>query len=80
MNTVIRRGPVSLSVYDHATGNRLGTIEWSRGDANRYRTGKDARFQWPEGIARAGDVLSPSDLTCLSVRPEQVIWLELLRS
>ena len=67
---------VSVGVMDHATGRRIGTAEVCDGDRDAYEAGDHPAFQWPEGIARAADVLSPEDIDRLGIDGQATIWFE----
>ncbi|MDE2105351.1 MAG: hypothetical protein KGL39_49450 [Patescibacteria group bacterium] len=65
-----------IDVRSYATGDYIGTIEMNAAEWERYAVGEHPDYQWPEGIAEAGKVLSSADITRLSIGDDIVIWLE----
>lgn len=62
----------TMNVNDYKTGNSLGTVELTSEQIANY----EANAQQPQGIIRAGDVLSAADLSRLGITASQTIWLD----
>lgn len=62
----------TMKVNDYKTGEILGKIELSDEQVAKY----EANAQQPQGIIRAGDVMSAADLDRLNVKADQTIWLD----
>ena len=56
--------------------DNLGTITIDLSDWAQYEAGAHPDFQWPEGIARAGDVIEDEILGRLGIDPDTTIWLD----
>lgn len=70
------RKTVPVKLVRHVDGKVLGAISVSVGHMRRYRAGTHPDYQWPEGVARAGDVISDAVLDRLDVHPDTVIYLD----
>lgn len=63
-------------VMDYTTGDRIGKVEIDAAEMARYEACEHDAYQWPEGIAKAGDVLSDEDLARLDIPAGKVIYLD----
>lgn len=63
---------MQATIRDHTTGETLGSMRWSLKDHRAYIAGTHHCFQWPGGIAVAGDVLSPE----MGIDPTLTIYLD----
>jgi hypothetical protein len=79
---LVRRGlvrdarPVTVSVVSYRDGDQLGTVEMDAAEWERYADCTHPAYQWPEGVARAGDVLSDDQLEALGIDGGTGGWLE----
>lgn len=62
----------TMTVSDYATGAILGRVELTAERVAAY----GAAAQQPQGIVRAGAVLSPAELAQLGLTSSQTVWLE----
>lgn len=67
---------VDVAVMRYATGEPVGTIRMARATWQRYADRSDDRFQWPSGIAEAGDVLTRATLDRLGLDRSTAIYLD----
>ena len=67
---------MTAHVMDYATGKKLGEVNVSGSFGADYATGTHQGFQWPEGIAKAGDILTEVACERLGIPLHQVIWFE----
>ncbi len=68
---------VGVEVMDYRTGRRLGRAPMLATAWRSYDQGRHSGFQWPAGIARAGDVLTEAELAALAgATAETIIYLE----
>lgn len=63
----------TVQVKDYTTGSTLGRIKMDAAEWEQYAACEHPAYQWPEGLARAGDVLDAEDL---GVSEKTVIFLE----
>jgi len=66
----------TVNVMRHRDGVRLGEVEISEADWKLYEAGRHPAYQWDEGIAVAGDVLTDGQIEDIGVHPTTVIFLE----
>lgn len=67
---------VTVDVMRHSDGERVGRVEMDAAERESYATCSHRAFQWPEGVARAGDVLTDRQIEEFGLRPETVVWLD----
>jgi hypothetical protein len=65
-----------VDVRDYQDGHSYGKIEIEESAWLPYAECRDPAYQWPEGIARAVDVLGDDQIKSLGIDPEATIWLE----
>ena len=66
----------TVTVVRHSDGRQMGEVEVRDTDWERYDASAHPSYQWPEGIARACDVLSEEDIERLGLAETTVIYLE----
>jgi hypothetical protein len=67
---------VTVDVIRHVDGRRIGSIELPRSEWETYADCTHPAYQWPEGLAEAGTVLSSRQCEALGLDRRTVIWLE----
>jgi hypothetical protein len=67
---------VRVKVRRHATGRVVGQVRWGREKWVRYADGHEPGVQYPEGVARAGDVLDEATLEDFDLDDDTVIYFE----
>lgn len=67
---------VSVDVMCYATGDSLGKIKVTSDYWQQYGDCCHPAYEWPNGVARAGDVLNDETIERLGISPEKTIWLD----
>jgi hypothetical protein len=66
----------TAKVMSYKTGEPVGRVTISEAKAESYSAGKLEGYQWPEGIAKAGDVFAESQIAMLNIDRDTVVFLE----
>jgi hypothetical protein len=69
------KGLVIFDIMEYDTAINLGQAEMPRDQWELYAAGSHPDYQWPQGIARAGDVLSRDQLDAIDLDPDTTIYL-----
>ena len=67
---------VTADVMRYADGGKVGTVEMDAAEWERYAECEHPAYQWPEGIAEAGDVLTCDQIEEMGLTTTTAIWLE----
>lgn len=67
---------VTVDVRRHVDGECVGSIELSAAEWEQYAVYEHPAYQWPEGLAEAGAVLTPDQVEEMGLTGRTVIWLE----
>jgi hypothetical protein len=65
-----------VAVMRYRDGEHVGDVEMERAEWELYAASGHPDYQWPEGIARAGDVLQGRELAALGLDEDTTIYLE----
>lgn len=68
--------PVTVRVARYSDGETLGQATITVAEIEAYHDSSDDRYQWPEGIAAAGDIFDDETLESLGVSHSTTIYLE----
>jgi hypothetical protein len=66
----------TVDVMRYDTGDKLGTIDIPMDEWEQYAACEHPAFQWPAGIAFAGEALSNEQMEANGIGPMAIIWLE----
>jgi hypothetical protein len=66
----------TVDVMRYETGNKLGSIDIPMEEWEQYATCEHPAFQWPEGIAFAGEVLSNDQMEANKIGPMLIVFFE----
>jgi hypothetical protein len=66
---------VNVNVMRYTNGECVGAIWMNAASWERYAGREHPDYQWPEGIARAGDVLAAKVIEELGLEQDTVIFL-----
>lgn len=67
---------IEVDVMRHSDGARAGSIEMDPAEWQRYEAEEHPAYQWPEGIAAAGNVLDAEQSEAMGLDSSTIIWLE----
>lgn len=70
MATTTKTATYKITTY--RDGDVIGIVEMTAEQYRRY----EAKAQWPEGIIRAGHVLSSDKITECGIAPDTTIYLD----
>ncbi len=65
-----------VRVMSYDNGELLGTMQMDENKYYLYEEDAHPLFQWPEGIARAGHILSSEQIEKMKISPDTVIYLD----
>lgn len=66
----------TVTVVRYSDGQSLGEITMDAAEWATYEDCTHPDYQWPEGIAQAGQVLSDDQMDALGIDPATVIGLD----
>jgi len=67
---------MQVNVVDYETARTLGTIEIADSLWRLYADCRHPGYQWPQGIARAVSVLTPSQIAEMGISNDTTVYLE----
>jgi hypothetical protein len=76
MATTTKHDLVTVDVRRLSDGEKVGTTTMPAAEWERYAAGTHPGYQWPEGAALAGDVLTDEQVDEMGLDAGTVIWLE----
>lgn len=68
---------VTVTIMDYVTGDAIGVTSIATEDRDQIAAGTHPAYQWPEGIAAAGDILTEQEIAELEISRGSVIWLSI---
>lgn len=70
------RMTVTVDVMRYADGVKVGTVEMDAAEWEQYAACEHPAYQWPEGIARVGDVLTCEEIEKMGIGADTTVWLD----
>jgi hypothetical protein len=67
---------ITIRVKRYSDGEIVGTVEMAVDEWERYADCTHPAYQWPEGLALAGDVLTEEEKQETGLNENETIWLE----
>lgn len=67
---------ISVTVRAYSDAASLGRVEIDAAEWARYEACDHPAYQWPEGIARAGDVLTDEQIERMGITSRTVVYLD----
>jgi len=66
----------TVRVMGYATGDRIGKVEIEASEWAEYEACEHGSYQWPDGVAEAGDVLTGDQIDEMGITSRTVIFLD----
>jgi hypothetical protein len=67
---------MTIRVKRYSDGQTVGTVEMDVEEWGQYADCTHPAYQWPEGLALTGDVLTDEQRQEMGLREDETIWLE----
>jgi hypothetical protein len=67
---------ITIRVKRYSDGQTVGTVEMDVEEWDTYADCTHEAYQWPEGLALAGDVLTEEERQETGLNENETIWLE----
>ena len=65
-----------VRVINAASGDRIGKVEIEASEWAEYEACEHGSYQWPDGVAEAGDVLTGDQIDEMGITSRTVIFLD----